>query len=619
MQAVILAAGMGSRLGKYTANNTKCMLSVNGKTLIERALDALDSAAVTKCVIVVGYQKDNLMNFVGPRYKNIDITYIANDVYNKTNNIYSLYLAREYLLQDDTLLLESDLIFEDRIIADLIQNPEPTLAVVAPYESWMDGTVVQITEDNIITNFIPKKSFNYHEKESYYKTVNIYKFSRDFLRTSYVPFLEAYSQAMGNNEYYEQVLRVITTLDKNELKALVLRDQKWYEIDDVQDKDIAETIFSNTADETLKLISRRYGGYWRFPKLLDFCYLVNPCFPTEQMRNEMKAYFDELLTEYPSGLNVQNLLAGKLFDVDEANILTGNGAAELIRAAAPLIKGTVGVIYPTFNEYPESLGDNAVIVPLYPPNAPKNMAYTADDLIEWSKQCDTMILINPDNPSGNYIPCADLLRLLEILKQQNKALLLDESFIDFSDAEENGSLLSQNVLEQYPKLIIVKSLSKSYGIPGIRLGVLACGDTALIKSIRKNMPIWNINSFAEYFLQIIGKYQKDYRKACQSIVQERRRFKAELDQTGLFEVYPSQANYFLCRCSGNFTAGELAKYLLEQHAIFIKDLAGKNGIPGEEWLRLAIRDQADNEVLIERLYQFKKYVCENKLVSPRNI
>jgi choline kinase len=224
MQAVILAAGIGSRLGKYTQNNTKCMLSINGKTFIERDLDALENVGIRKCIIVVGYQKDNLMRFIGNKYKNIEMLYVVNNIYEKTNNIYSLFLAKEYLLQDDTLLLEIDLIFETRIIQDLLDNPEPTLAVVAQYESWMDGTVVQISKDAIITNFIPRKYFNYDEKETYYKTVNIYKFSRDFLRISYIPFLEAYSQAMGNNEYYEQVLRVITTLEKNELKALVLSD-----------------------------------------------------------------------------------------------------------------------------------------------------------------------------------------------------------------------------------------------------------------------------------------------------------------------------------------------------------------------------------------------------------
>jgi choline kinase len=355
MQAVILAAGMGSRLGKYTKNNTKCMLPINGRTLIERALDALDGAGIRKCVIVAGYEKDNLINFVGPRYKNIEIVWIINEVYNKTNNIYSLYLARDHLLRDDTLLLESDLIFEDRIITELLENPEPTLAVVAPYESWMDGTVVQISAENVITKFIPKTDFKYKKIDSYYKTVNIYKFSREYLRNSYVPFLEAYSQAMGSNEYYEQVLRVITRLDRNELKALVLGDHKWYEIDDVQDKDIAETIFADTAGERLRRIASRYGGYWRFPKLLDFCYLVNPYFPPEQMRKEMKAYFDDLLTQYPSGLTVQNLLAAKLFSLESEYVLTGNGAAELIRAAAPAIRGRAGIIYPTFNEYPESL------------------------------------------------------------------------------------------------------------------------------------------------------------------------------------------------------------------------------------------------------------------------
>jgi histidinol-phosphate/aromatic aminotransferase/cobyric acid decarboxylase-like protein/choline kinase len=598
MQAVILAAGMGSRLGKYTENNTKCMLSINGRTLIERALEALNNAGIEKCVIVVGYRKNNLMNFIGNRYKNIEIIYKANDIYNKTNNIYSLYLAKEYLLQDDTILLESDLIFEERIIQDLLNNPEPTLAVVAPYESWMDGTVVQISPNNVITNFVPRKFFNYNEKETYYKTVNIYKFSKDFLRFSYVPFLEAYSQAMGYNEYYEQVLRVVITLEKNELKALVLNDHKWYEIDDVQDKDIAETVFCDEPEQKLALIQRRYGGYWRFPKLKDFCYLINPFFPTEQLQNEMKAYFNDLITQYPSGLNVQNLLAGKLFNVDDNNILTGNGAAELIRAAAFEIQGSVGIIYPTFNEYPESFDNHADLVSFYS----DNMKYDITQLLDWSRQCDVMVLINPDNPSGNYIPSNEIKRLLGTLKSRNKKLILDESFIDFCDYEECPSLLQQDILRDYPNLIVVKSISKSYGVPGLRLGVLACGDKALIEKIRKNISIWNINSFGEYFLQIIGKYIKDYRRTCQLVFTERKRFKTELEKTGLLEVYPSQANFFLCKWKKNGNTSELTKYLLESHNIFIKDLTGKEGIPDNSWMRLAIRNKEDNDLLIEKLY-----------------
>ncbi|MDR0441861.1 MAG: aminotransferase class I/II-fold pyridoxal phosphate-dependent enzyme [Treponema sp.] len=600
MQAVILAAGMGSRLGKYTKKNTKCMLQVNGRTLIERSLDALDNAGIRKCVIVAGYEKDNLINFVGSQYKNIKITWIINEIYHKTNNIYSLYLAKDHLLSDDTLLLESDLIFEDRIVKELLENPEPTLAVVAPYEPWMDGTVVQITEDKNIAAFIPKRLFNFIEKDTYHKTVNIYKFSRNFSQNTYIPFLEAYSSAMGNNEYYEQVLRVITTLDKCELKAFILNEQKWYEIDDVQDKDIAEIIFSNNAVERFNNISARYGGYWRFPKLLDFCYLVNPYFPPQQMRNEMKACFDELLTEYPSGLNVQNLLMAKLFNLEPENTLTGNGAAELIRAVSQIVKGKVGIIYPTFNEYPESFTNNE-IVPFYA----ESMNYSIKELIDWSEKCDMLVLINPDNPSGNFIPCCDIIRLLEKLKSHNKRLLLDESFVDFCDIE-NETFLRQEVIDEFPNLLVIKSLSKSYGIPGLRLGTLVSGDRALIQDIRRQIPIWNINSFAEYFLQIIGKYTKEYRLSCYSIAEERKRFYAELKKIGLFMVYPSQANYFLCKLREGIIAKDLAYYLLDKHEIFIKDLTGKNGFFEGSWIRIAIRNKHDNDVLIEKLMLYKQ-------------
>jgi histidinol-phosphate/aromatic aminotransferase/cobyric acid decarboxylase-like protein/choline kinase len=609
MQVVILAAGMGSRLGKYTKNNTKCMLEINGRTLIERALDALDTAGIRKCVIVVGYKKENLMAFVGSRYKNIDIAYIANDVYHKTNNIYSLYLARDYLVTDDTLLLESDLIFEERIIRELIANEEPTLAVVAPWEAWMDGTVVQISKDRSITNFIPRKYFNYNEKKSYYKTVNIYKFSRNFLEKSYVPFLTAYSHAMDNNEYYEDVLRVITTLEKNELKAMVLGEHKWYEIDDAQDKDIAELLFCDNVGERLSRIHRRFGGYWRFPNMLDFCYLVNPYFPTEQMRNEMKACFDELLTEYPSGLNVQNLLAAKLYNVEETNILACNGAAELIRALGNAISGTVGVIYPTFNESPENLECSLSIVPLYA----ENMTYTIDDLFRRTETCDNLVLINPDNPSGDYIKSADVLALAGTRGKKNKTLILAESFIDFCDAEENASLLTQETLESHPNMVIIKSLSKSYGVPGVRLGVAASSGKDIINAMRMQLPIWNINSFGEYFLQIIGKYAKNYHKDCAFIAGERKHFAEELERTELLDVHPSQANYFLCKIRGKMSAAELAKRLLESKNIFIKDLTGKRGIPGASWVRLAIRNRENNDRLVAAL---REIAADLQIPSP---
>ena len=248
MQAIILAAGMGKRLKELTANNTKCMVKVNGVTLIERMLRQLDALKLEKIVMVVGYEGKKLMDYVGRLSICTPIVFIKNPVYDKTNNIYSLFLARECLLQDDTLLLESDLIFEDAVLHKLLDDPRETLALVDKYESWMDGTVVTLDENDNILSFVPGSKFNFADIPGYYKTVNLYKFSRYFSRTHYVPFLEAYTKALGNNAYYEQVLKVITLLEKPDIWALRLDGEAWYEIADLQDLDIAQSIFTDRKD-----------------------------------------------------------------------------------------------------------------------------------------------------------------------------------------------------------------------------------------------------------------------------------------------------------------------------------------------------------------------------------
>ena len=299
MQAIILAAGMGKRLGELTQGNTKCMVEVNGVKLIDRVLNQLSAYNLTRVIIVVGYKGKELQEYLGNRYDSkIKIEYINNPIYDKTNNIFSLALAKKELEEDDTILIESDLIFEDSLFSMIINSPYPNVALVDKYETWMDGTMVRIDDENNIVNFVPKKAFKYEHVDSYYKTVNIYKFSKEFSINTYVPFLEAYTKSMGNNEYYEQVLRVITILDKCDFKALPLTGQKWYEIDDVQDLDIASTIFSEK-ETKYKEYHKRYGGFWRFPQLLDYCYLVNPFFPTKRLKDELRSNFDILLTEYP--------------------------------------------------------------------------------------------------------------------------------------------------------------------------------------------------------------------------------------------------------------------------------------------------------------------------------
>ena len=600
MQAIILAAGIGKRLGELTSNNTKCMVEVNGIRLIDRLLGQLSNLSLERVVIVVGYEADKLIAHIGDRYSDrLKIEYIRNDIYNKTNNIYSLALTKHLLVEDDTLLIESDLIFEDKLFSLILDNPYPNLALVAKYQTWMDGTMVRIDDDCNIVNFVPKKAFKYSDVDFYYKTVNIYKFSKEFLRSKYIPFLDAYCSALGNNEYYEQVLRVICMLENSELKALPIDNERWYEIDDIQDLNIAEAIFAE-GDDKLSKYNRRFGGYWRFHNMLDFCYLVNPYYPSSRMRDEMKANFDVLLTQYPSGLNVNSLLASKCFGVKQEYIVPGNGAAEIIRSLMNNLSGKIGVIYPTFEEYPNRV--EADRLEIFTP-ANEDFSYSADDLMSYFTEhpVNVLLIINPDNPSGNNLTKEELLKLAQWSKEQNMTFIMDESFCDFCDDFPNNTLLDNRILEQFSNMIVIKSISKSFGVPGLRLGIMATSNVAMLSVIKKDLSIWNINSFAEFFMQIYSKYTSDYNNAAQKFRKERQRFFNALQEIPFLRVIPSQANYFLCEVLPPYTSHNITLALLKQSDILIKDCSNKKGFNGKNYIRLAIRNSKDNNSLIEAL------------------
>ncbi len=603
MQAVILAAGMGTRLGSLTAENTKCMVRVNGVTLIERLLRQLEGQGLSKIVIVTGYMGAKLRSFVGTLGIGTVVEFVDNPVYDKTNNIYSLYLARKYLLMEDTLLFESDTILEDGVIEALRSDPRDTLALVDKYESWMDGTVVKISEDDEIKDVIPGKEFDYSDTAQYYKTVNVYKFGRRFSEKYYVPFLEAYIHAVGNSVYYENVLRILTMLDNTGIHAKRLNGERWYEIDDIQDLEIASITFADP-EEQVRMFQESYGGYWSFPKLLDSCYLVTPYYPPRKLVEEMKASFTDLLTQYPSGIERNCLLAAKNFGIGKGLVAVGNGAAELIKSLAEYIGPGVkcGFIRPTFEEYPNRLRkEDAVVMQASWPD----FSYTADDIMKFfgENPVKALFLINPDNPSGNYISRADVLRLADWAEGLGIRLVVDESFADFAD-EPGSSIISDELLEGHPHLVVVKSISKSHGVPGVRLGVLASSDVALISYIKKDVSIWNINSFGQFYLQIAGKYRKDYAQALAKYREERRRFIGKLGEVPYLRVLPTQANYVMCELEG-VSSFSLTRDLLVKYRVFIKDLTPKIA-DGRQYIRLAVRDTQDNDRLISFLKEFAK-------------
>jgi len=599
MQAIILAAGMGKRLGELTRNSTKCMVKIDGKRLIEYALEALSVQGIRKAVIVTGHGAEEFQTVLGSSYAGVAVSYIHNPDYAKTNNIFSLLLARAAMEADDSILLESDLIFEPAIIGDCLHHPSANVAVVARFEPWMDGTVTRLEDNHDITCFLGKQEMVEADLAHYFKTVNIYKLSRNFCRDKFFPFLDVYIKTKGLNEYYEEVFKLLTFIDRGALKALDVSGRVWYEIDDIQDLDIAEALFAK-GQAKVAALHARYGGYWRFPKLKDYCYLVNPYFPTPAMLAEMTRSFPTLVANYPSGQKIQNLLGAKMFGVAAHHILVGNGASELIKAMFRGETGAVGVSIPTFDEYRACAGPEKIKP--FKPSRP-DFRYTADDLFAFCarEKVTALILINPDNPSGNFIPRADVIGLAERLAEKNIRLIYDESFLDFADGSADHSLIEADLLDRLPNLVAVKSISKSYGVPGFRLGIIATSDQALLQRVWKEISIWNINSLAEHFLQIIDKHRHDFRSACRQIVLERERFVLGLRDIPFLRTLPSHANYVLCEILPPWKPADLAESLLNDYGILIKDASGKLGFDGRPFVRLTVRDQADDDYLLGAL------------------
>lgn len=607
MNAIILAAGIGKRLKNLTQDKTKCMINVNDITLIDRMLGQLDKLNLNKIILVVGYQSEKLIKYINTLKIKTPIEYIHNNVYDKTNNIYSLFLAKNYLESSDCLILESDLIFEDGILEDIINDERPNLALVDKFESWMDGTVVTIDENDNIENFYTKDQFSFNDIKNYYKTVNIYKFSSEFSNHYYIPFLEAYIKSLGFNEYYEQVLKVISNFTDSNIKVKRIEGKSWYEIDDIQDLNIAESIFA-PYNEKLEKFTARYGRYWRYPSLIDFCYLVNPYYPPKTLISELKSNFEALLVNYPSGMDVNTLLASKYFNVNQENICVGNGASEIIKSLIEHVlddNSKLGVMIPTFEEYSNRMNAENIIA--YD-TSKYNYKYESRDIIEFfsDKKIDMLVLINPDNPSGNYLLKEDVFELIKWTKNNNITLVIDESFIDFVDKEPDATFLNQEILDENKHLIVVKSISKSFGVPGLRLGILSSSNEDLINYIKKDLSIWNINSFAEFYLQIFEKYKFDYEMGLQKFKHAREKFINDLKTIDKLNVLPSQANYIMCEVLGDIDSYKLTNILLNEYNLLIKDLSDKKGCKGKSYVRLAVRDETDNSILVNALKEVLK-------------
>ena len=596
-KAIILAAGVGDRLRPFTQQFPKCLVPVNGVPILVNALTHLSDVGVKEVVIVVGHHKEKIYESIGDTFQSVKVSYIESENYESTNNIYSLWLAREHLV-DDVVLLEADVFFDRQLLERLLSHESESLAAVSRHQIWMTGTVVTINESGNVLALIDSreqgKNFDYSQV---FKTVNVYLFRGEFLRRYIVPHLEAFIASGEIDEYYEVLLHAMAHRGIHNLRAVQCDDLRWYEIDDESDRRAAEYLFS-TQERRYEMISGEHGGYWRYD-FVDHAYLYNLYFPPEPVFAHFRNNLHDLVLNYPVAQNSLARMLGTLINQPAERIVVGNGASELIKIIASLVTERLIVPVPSFNEYEEALPEGQLVrFALGPPS----FNLDVDAFAEEAARCEASIavVVTPNNPTSLSVARSDLCRLAEELGKQNCTLLVDESFVDFSQEYEQASL--SNELDTYPNLVILKSMSKAFGIGGLRLGYLLTADKELAESVRSNVPIWNINGLAEAFLRVAARYRKEFSKSCAKVRIDRDDLYQRLNAVPGMIAYEPDANFVFCRLPDAAPSGpEVARALFLENNILIKHCAGKSMPDADRYLRIASRTVAENCTLAEAL------------------
>ncbi|MDH5474534.1 MAG: histidinol-phosphate aminotransferase family protein [Cyclobacteriaceae bacterium] len=353
-----------------------------------------------------------------------------------------------------------------------------------------------------------------------------------------------------------------------------------------------------TQEEKYDYIAKQHGGYYRH-HFTDHAYLYNLYFPPEAVFTHLKNNIHDLVLNYPMAQNALAELIGDIINQPTERIIVGNGAAELIKILSGSLAKKMIVPVPSFNEYANAAPEGCVVeFPLEFPSFQLDVDKFADEAIKIG--ADIAVVVTPNNPTSMLVPKDDLIRLAEKLNQHNCMLIIDESFLDFADNKEQISL--EQDIDDYPNMAILKSMSKAYGICGLRIGYLLTANENFAKSVRNGIHIWNINGFAEEFLRILPQYKQIFEDSCEQVKIDRDLFYNKLCAINGLTVFKPDANYIYCRLPNEALSGpEVTKLLFIKHNIYIKDSVGKTQPEADRYIRIASRTQEENNTLIDAL------------------
>jgi len=353
-----------------------------------------------------------------------------------------------------------------------------------------------------------------------------------------------------------------------------------------------------TQSEKYEFISKQHGGYYRHD-FIDHAYLYNLYFPPEAVFTNLKDQIHDLVLNYPVAQDVLAGLVGKIIGQPAERIVVGNGAAELIKIVSGRITGKLIVPVPSFNEYANAAPAGKVVeFPLEFPSFQLDVDKFAAEAMR--EKTDVAVVVTPNNPTSMLVSKADLTRLAKKLETHNCMLVVDESFLDFTENPEQISL--EQEIENYPNVAIFKSMSKAYGICGLRIGYMLSVNSKFTKALRNGVHIWNINGFAEEFLRILPDYKEEFIESCKQVRSDRDSLYTKLCAIKGMTVFKPDANYIFCRLPETVqSAPEIMKKLFIEHNMYIKDCSGKTQPDSDRYLRIASRTEAENCKLVVAL------------------
>jgi len=339
-------------------------------------------------------------------------------------------------------------------------------------------------------------------------------------------------------------------------------------------------------------------GYEKAQDIVDFCFIANPYYPTPGMLEDLQRSLPNLIKSYPSSnpQMSQNHLAAVL-DVDPERLIIGNGATELISLIDMTLIDRIAVPIPTFGEYIEKMKDlrNAELYQLDPND---RYQLRLNDYLAWvhQRKLESLLVINPGNPTGQFIPLDEMLEFLHRARDL-QLVIVDESFIDFS-GDVVPSLLP--LADQFTNLLIVRSMSKHCGVPGLRLGYCYSANLYILNRLRRFVPTWNLNTLAQYFLSLLPDNDAAYHQGRKRLIDDVRHLQEDLRTVANLEVYPTGANFVLFKIQNGMNATELQTRLLDEHGMYVRDCSNKLGMDAFH-IRVASQGREKDARLVQAL------------------